>query len=416
MHSTSTIDERKAAVEGAVIGGIDVAQGWHYIQWLWPNGLSAGKPMRVTNTRSGFEALWAGRPLGATRFVIGLESTGGYWLPLAHGLRQQPGVTVVLVNPLHTHKLKEVDDRTPSKHDAKDAGIIARAVAEGRYIPWVPREGVWSELATLAVTRRQPKADVVRWQNRIQGWLDVYAPEFRRVFKAWDGRAALWVLDTVPFPADVLAYPFEDLVAGLLEASHHRVGRKRAQALVTAYRDSIGMPGHASARTQLAAYLAHWRAARAALAATEAAQQELVASVPGADTLREIPGFGPVIIATLLGELGNLADYAHPQQAVRMAGLNVVSDNSGKYQGQTHLAKRGRPQARQGLYQAAVVAIAHEGPARARYRELRERLAPKAALMALACKLLRIAWACLRHQVRYDARRAFPRSTAVIAA
>jgi hypothetical protein len=158
------------------------------------------------------------------------------------------------------------------------------------------------------VTRRQQKADVIRGPNRIQGWIDVDAPEFRRVFKAWDGLAALWVLDTVPFPADVGAYPFEDLVAGLLEASHHRVGRKRAQALVTAYRDSMGMPGHASARTQLAAYWAHWRAARAALAATEAAQQALVASVPGADALREIPGVGPVIMATLSGGWGNLAD------------------------------------------------------------------------------------------------------------
>jgi hypothetical protein len=30
--------------------------------------------------------------------------------------------------------------------------MIARAVAEGRYMPWTPREGVWSELATLSVT------------------------------------------------------------------------------------------------------------------------------------------------------------------------------------------------------------------------------------------------------------------------
>ncbi|MCY0879443.1 MAG: transposase [Firmicutes bacterium] len=318
--------------------------------------------------------------------------------------------------PYTRHKLKEVDDRTPSKHDAKDAGIIARAVAEGRYLPWTPREGVWSELATLAVTRRQQKADVIRWQNRIQGWIDVYAPQFRRVFKAWDGLAALWVLNTVPLPADVVAYPFEDLVAALLEASHHRVGRKRAQALVTAYRDSIGIPGHASARAPRAAYLGHWRAARATLAATEAAQQALEASVAGADALREIPGFGPVVIATLLGAWGNLADYAHPQQAVRMAGLNVVSDNSGKYQGNSHVAKRGRPQARQVLYQAALVAIAHEGPARARYRARRERLAPKAALIALACKLLRIAWACLRHRSPYDAARAFARSTTAAAA
>ncbi|NMP25267.1 IS110 family transposase, partial [Sulfobacillus sp. DSM 109850] len=77
---------------------------------------------------------------------------------------------------------------------------------------------------------------------------------------------------------------------------------------------------------------------------------------------------------------------------------------------------RGKPQARQVLYQAALVAIAHEGPARARYRELRERLAPKAALIALACKLLRIAWACLRHRSHYDAERAFSRSTTAAAA
>ena len=281
---------------------------------------------------------------------------------------------------------------------------------------WTPRQGVWSELATLSVTRRQQKADVGRWPHRIQGWIDVDAPEFRRVFKAWNGLAALWVLDTVPLPAAVLAYPFEDLVAGLLEASPHRVGPKRAAALMAAYRDSIGVPGHASARAPLAAYMGHWRAACAARAATESAQQELLASLPGADALRAIPGFGPVVMATLLGELGNLADYTHPQQVVRMAGLNVVSDASGKYQGKTHLAKRGRPQARQVLYQAALVAIAHEGPARARYRELRERLAPKAALMALACKLLRIAWACLRHQARYDARRAFSPSTTAAAA
>jgi hypothetical protein len=61
----------------------------------------------------------------------------------------------------------------------------------------------------------------------------------------------------------------------------------------------MGVPGHASARAQLAAYLSHWRAACAALAATEAAQQELMAAVPGAGAWREIPGFGPVVMATL---------------------------------------------------------------------------------------------------------------------
>ncbi len=152
MHSTSMIDQRKAAGQGAVIGGVDVAQGWHFIHGLGSDGMSIGKPLKFANTRSGFEAMWARRPTGR-RLVGGIESTGPYWMPLAHWLRQKPGVTIVLVNPLHTHKLKEVDDHTPSKHDAKDAGIIARAVADARYMHWRPREGVWSEWTTLSVTR-----------------------------------------------------------------------------------------------------------------------------------------------------------------------------------------------------------------------------------------------------------------------
>ncbi len=88
----------------------------------------------------------------------------------------------------------------------------------------------------------------MRWQHRIQGWLAVYAPACRRVFQAWHGLAAFWVLDTVPCPADVVAYPWEDRVAGLLAASPHRVGRKRATAWVAASRESMGVPGHARAR------------------------------------------------------------------------------------------------------------------------------------------------------------------------
>ncbi|WP_197648389.1 hypothetical protein [Sulfobacillus thermosulfidooxidans] len=52
-----------------------MAQGWHDIQWLLLNGLSAGHPMRFDNNRIGFDAMWARRPAGS-RVVIGLQSTG----------------------------------------------------------------------------------------------------------------------------------------------------------------------------------------------------------------------------------------------------------------------------------------------------------------------------------------------------
>ena len=42
-------------------------------------------------------------------------------------------------------------------------------------------------------------------------------------------------------------------------------------------------------------------------------------------------------------------------------------------------------------------------------------LAPKAAMVAVATKLLRVAWVCMKHGQAYDAHRLFP-TTGVIAA
>ena len=92
------------------VGGIDVAKDWHYVQWLDQNGRPVGKALRFANTRAGFEAMWDRRPSDAVR--IGMESTGHYWLGLAHWLRAH-GAEVVLVQPAHVHRLKELDDTIP---------------------------------------------------------------------------------------------------------------------------------------------------------------------------------------------------------------------------------------------------------------------------------------------------------------
>jgi transposase len=392
------------------VGGIDVAKDWHYIQWLDGSGRPVGKAFRFANTRAGFEAMWDRRPSDAVR--IGMESTGHYWLGLAHWLRAQ-GAEVVLVQPAHVHRLKELDDNTPTKTDAKDARVIARLVFDDRWFRWEPRAGALAQLATLAVTRRQHHQDVMRWRARIAGWLHQYFPEFLTVFKAWDGKAALTVLDAQPTPDLVLVAPVEALTTQFKAATKHRVGAKRAHALHRAAGDSIGIPeGRVTARLQLASYLGSWRAALAAQTAIEAEQAAILADLAPAQPLFSIPGFGPQVIATLLGELGDLSRFADPRQAQKMAGLNLTQISSGHHQGQTHIAKRGRPAARAVLYQAACVAVAKDPQWKAWYQSLTRRaahpLAPKAAMVAVATKLLRVAWACMKHGQGYDAARLFP--------
>lgn len=77
--------------------------------------------------------------------VFGLESTGHYWMNLAQFLHQH-GIGVVLVNPMHVKKSKEMEDNSPTKNDRKDARVISQLVKDGRYsVPHIP-EDIYADL------------------------------------------------------------------------------------------------------------------------------------------------------------------------------------------------------------------------------------------------------------------------------
>ncbi|GMA63049.1 hypothetical protein GCM10025859_34890 [Alicyclobacillus fastidiosus] len=82
---------------------------------------------------------------GFDNVILGVEPTGHYWMNLAQFLRHH-GIGVVLVNPMHVKKSKELDDNNPTKNDRKDARVISQLVKDGRYsVPHIP-EGIYAEL------------------------------------------------------------------------------------------------------------------------------------------------------------------------------------------------------------------------------------------------------------------------------
>ncbi len=60
---------------------------------------------------------------------------------------------LVMVNPFSVKKLKELDDNSPKKTDAKDPKTIAKLVVDGRYsIPYMP-VGIYAEIRDLVYSR-----------------------------------------------------------------------------------------------------------------------------------------------------------------------------------------------------------------------------------------------------------------------
>jgi transposase len=51
--------------------------------------------------------------------IVGLEPTGHYWFNLGKFLRNL-GIRLVLVNPSHVKKTKELDDNSQTKNHLKD--------------------------------------------------------------------------------------------------------------------------------------------------------------------------------------------------------------------------------------------------------------------------------------------------------
>src|SRR6266567_4026866 len=125
---------------------------------------------------------------------------------------------------------------------------------------------------------------------------------------------------------------------------------------------------------------------------------------PESQLLQAIPEFGPQTVAVLRAELGDVARFHRTDQAVAYAGLDIAIKESGKWQGQAKLSKRGSGLLRQMLYLAAVRSVRFEGSAFGiYYRRLVARGMPKgAALVAVMRKMLIVAVHVLKTKEVYD--------------
>jgi transposase len=57
----------------------------------------------------------------------------------------------------------------------------------------------------------------------------------------------------------------------------------------------------------------------------------------------EMKGINTVMLATLLGEAGDISGFESPRQLERLAGINLVENSSGQHKSKTRISKRGRP-------------------------------------------------------------------------
>ncbi|RID81556.1 IS110 family transposase [Peribacillus asahii] len=397
-----------------LIVGVDIAKSKHVARAQDFRGMEFGKPLYFENTKPGFDGFlsWI-QQLIAThdmdQAIVGMEPTGHYWLNLAHFLKEQD-VKFVVVNPMHVKKSKELDDNSPTKNDVKDARVIAQLVKDGRYAePKIP-QGVYAELRAARKIRDLLSVDLQSVQGQIHNWLDRYFPEFLTVFKDWEGKAALQLLRLSLLPSELVKISDEEILAHLKKAVKRAVGLGKVRELKRVAGLSIGIrEGSELAKLEIRILLDKYDLIKQKFEELEPRIDALLEQIPGVHQMLAIKGIGKDTVAGFLAEVGDLNDYSHPRQIIKLAGLSLKENTSGKHKGQTKITKRGRKTLRALLFRVVMPLVAKNSAFKALHAYYTKRpdhpLKKMQSLIALCNKLIRVLFTIGKKQCEFSEER-----------
>ena len=391
----------------AYVVGIDIGMESCMMCCLTMEKRQVIKPSQFSNDAAGFEWFFGHleqMKSAPQQILVGLEATSRYGENLYHALVKR-GYRVCLLHPGQIHAFAQ-QRGLRAKTDRLDATTIARALLSGEArFGYVPSEEVatYREVVRL---QQQLTEDIVRYKNEIHALLVVLFPEFYQVFADPSRPSALTVLKAYPSAQAMREADPQVLSQLLREECPGHYGRQTAQKLVRLAKSSVSSGLATQARSSslriLCDQLSH---TQSNLQLLQQEIERLLDQDPRAKGVLAIPELGPLTVAVLRAELGDLDRFTRMDQVVAYVGLDLQVKQSGKWKGETKLSKRGSGRLRRILYLAALRSIRlPTSPFGLYYHRLVDRGMKKGmAVVAVMRKLLIVAAHLIQTQQNYDA-------------
>lgn len=294
--------------------------------------------------------------------------------------------------------------RGDGKTDAKDARIIADQARMRTDLQPVRRsDPIASDLRLLTARRTDVVCDRVRAINRLRATMLEYFPALERTFDYSKSKAALTLLSGYQTP-EALRRIGATRLAAWLKARGARNSATVAQLAVDAAHAQRSTLPTQTIGAKLVARLA------AEITAIDAELKQIDIDIAGrferhrsAEILTSMPGFGPVLAATFLAQIGgNLDGFDNVDRLACVAGLAPVPRDSGRISGNLHRPRRFNRRLLRTCYLAALSSLKNSPASRAFYdRKRAEGKSLKQALIALARRRINVIWAMLRDHTPY---------------
>jgi transposase len=403
----------KSSVRGSdkvLLVGIDIAKSNHHAFFGTPKGKTLRKELVFDNSITSFEKLRGfARDTcsqnGLTAVVYGLEPTASYHKPLAEYLISH-NEHVVYVSNVAVAKNRQLLDGRWDKNDKKDAANVADLVGQGRCLFYDQPEENLRELRSLIAFRSRQKKEEHALRMRLRN--NIFAQYFPELDKNWPGRGpqddlifsiAQHCLD----PKEIAGMAFESFV-NLISTRKVRVEQERRLRRIWEVANvSVGCKVLDAVKWEAKSLVTKLKAVREAIKDNEHRMKTIAQQFPQYEKLLSIPGFGPVVSAMVLAAIGDPFRFDSRKQVLRLAGLDLSAERSGKYSDSAKpvISKQGKAGLRYALVQAAKVAASLNADIRRYFtrllkgRELERGINLKMKVK-LASKLLIVAWTLMR--------------------
>jgi transposase len=294
--------------------------------------------------------------------------------------------------------------RGDGKTDKKDARIIAdQARMRTDLQPVRGADQVSVDLRLLTSHRVDVVRDRVRAINRLRATMLEYFPALERAFDYSKNKAALTLLSGYATPEGLRRIGAARLTAWLRARGCRNSARVAQAAVDAAHQQSRTLPAQPIGSVLVPELAARITAIDEDLARIDEQILQHLARHEHAEILLGVPGFGPVLAATFLAQIGGSLDaFGTADRLASVAGLAPVPRDSGRVSGNLHRPTRFNRQLMRTCYLAALSSLKNSPASRAFYdRKRGEGKSHKQALIALARRRINVIWAMLRDHTAY---------------
>ena len=286
-----------------------------------------------------------------TDVIIAFEPTGHYWLNIDKYFKDCGQETVLM--PTYTVKQsKEQYDQNPTKSDPKDALLIARLTSEGKYVKPIERNAVYQDIYAGYQIYDDIQKEINRIKNKIHVWNDKYFTELEHVYKI-TSVSIKPIYENELLPNEIKNMTLDEFME-LMIKDHPRSNKDSIRKLKELCKKTNSINPDGFTKYEIKRLYERYEQLTKELDEIKNKLIELASQIDYVEKIVEISGVNYISVVGIIAETGDLRNYDHAKQIIKMSGLSLKESSSGQKKGKKHISKRGRAKLRRNLKQTGI--------------------------------------------------------------